>query len=121
MCDDGLSNRFPKLDGNGIADEPAYGFSIDGLSLSNEFVSFREALQNCAFTQGNRSVLFGVPETTVTEPVVLRSHGGRRHIPFHAAIDAGISFAATSFVTIGNEPLIPVPPSAARDGRANAA
>ena len=115
-----MSDLFGQLHGNSVADEFPDSRNVDSLLLFSEAIGSRETLEQCALAKRYCAVLLRVPEATTPKTKELRGEGRRGLIPFHAAVNARVTFARPSFVAVCYKDGRPIFPAAARHGGSNA-
>ncbi len=107
-----MTYRSPELRWNRVADKAAYDAEVDRLARRNELIRPGKALEDCGLAQGYRAILIRVAEASVAESVAERRNCGRRLIPLHTTVDAGIRSSTGGLVAVGYQLSRPVPPRA---------
>src|SRR5690606_40779215 len=90
MGSDAPADHLAQSDRNGVSNHPTQGLEMNGGPVGYEGIGLGKPLKNCAFSQRDGSVLFGVSKSTVPEAEELGSQGRSGLIPYHPAIDARI-------------------------------
>ena len=103
-----------------ISDQSGHWRNGYGFAILDKRIVLREGLQERAFPQRDGTVLSWMTETTIAVAVKLRRNGWGRSVPSHSAIDAWVRSAAITGVAGRAQPIIPITPSAAGLGTANA-
>lgn len=120
MLQDREADRFAETNRDGVADHLSDLGENHGLVPRNEFIIFREGLQQSPFAKTDRPILLGMAEAPVTVAEKLRSDGRSRSFPLHAPIDAWVISTHFGAVAFSHEFIGPVSPTAAGFGVADA-
>ena len=107
---DGVADDFAQSDRDGVADQPSDDLEAILVTRLDEHIISWERLQDRSFAQRDRPVLLGMTEAAVTEAVELRRDGGRRCIPFHPTVHAGIRPSFLLPMAFGDELVGPIAP-----------